>query len=132
MRARVGLLALCALFRRLHGDKCSEETAPRRRARHHAQGLRRDGPCDFGAKRLQLLKKAFPHIAHAGLLFESANLGSVAQVHDLAQAAVHLKIRVIPIEQPTKFELIVNMSTAKAIGMKFPQSIVARAERLIE
>ena len=53
-------------------------------------------------------------------------------MHDLAQAAVHLKIRVIPIEQPTKFELIVNMSTAKAIGMKFPQSIVARAERLIE
>ena len=38
----------------------------------------------------------------------------------------------IPVEQPTKFELIVNMTTAKALGLKIPQSFLIRADRLIE
>lgn len=37
----------------------------------------------------------------------------------------------LPWEQPTKFELAVNMKTAKALGMKIPETIMVRATKVI-
>ena len=37
----------------------------------------------------------------------------------------------IPMEQPMRFEMAVNLATAKALGLVIPQSIVVRADRLI-
>ncbi len=181
---------------------------------------------ELSAKRLQLLKEAFPRVVQVVLLIEPDNVGSVSQAKEIERAAPLLGMRVtpielrqptdiepafkraasigaqaymvtqggtfssqsraiadriihlktpamfagsdfveagglmsyaaswtdnfrraaayvdkilkgakpgdIPIEQPTKFELVVNMKTAKAIGVTFPEAFMVRVDRVIE
>jgi putative ABC transport system substrate-binding protein len=58
------------------------------------------------------------------LYFRAAQLG--------AQILKGAKPGDIPVEQPSEFDLIVNLKTAKALGIKIPYSIMARATKVIE
>ena len=53
-------------------------------------------------------------------------------IRQLVQLFRGIKVADIPIEQPTKFELIINLKTAKALGLTMPESFLVNADKVIE
>lgn len=77
----------------------------------------------------------FPEFAEAGgLMSYSFSLiehyrGAATFIDKILKGA---KPAELPVEQPTRFELVLNLKTAKALGVKFPLTILFRADRVIE
>ena len=77
----------------------------------------------------------FPETAEAGAL---AGYGS--RITDLYRQRARITVQVlrgtkpadIPVQQPDKFELVINLKAAKAIGVEVPATLVARADKLID
>jgi putative ABC transport system substrate-binding protein len=84
--------------------------------------------------RLPAVYANLPSVREGGLMAYSVNLGPMQrrealQVDRILKGA---KPADLPIEQPTKFELVINLKTAKALGLTVPQSLLARADEVIE
>jgi putative ABC transport system substrate-binding protein len=71
---------------------------------------------ELSARRLQLLREAFPRVMHIVLLYEPENVGSVSQAKEIREAAPRLKVRITPIalRQPSDIEAV--FKRAAAIG----------------
>ena len=84
--------------------------------------------------RLPVIYPLDAHIAHGGLVFYG-----FSGTWFFANAAVFVdrilkgrKPAELPFEQPTKFEMVINLKTAKTLGLTIPQSVLVRADRVIE
>jgi ABC-type uncharacterized transport system substrate-binding protein len=111
----------------------------------HAEALITVASTMLGAHRTRVVELArkhrLPAMFHNRLFVEAGGLLSYApNSPDIYQKIVVYVDRILkgakpadlPIEQPTKYELVINLKTAKALGLTIPQSVLLRADQVIQ
>ncbi len=114
-------------------------------ARERIQALIVGNSAWFGGERERIVKFAlaqrWPVISSLAAFTDAGGLASYgADRAALYQRSAYFVDRILkgtkpgelPIERPTKFETVVNLKTAKALGLTMPQSVMVRADRVIE
>jgi len=114
-------------------------------ARERADALLVNGTSTFLAHRVRLAELAVKNrlptmysfresVEAGGLMAYAVNMAAFVE-----RAAVYVdkilkgaKPADLPVEQPTKFELVINLKTAKALGLTIPRSLLARADEVIQ
>jgi len=93
------------------------------------------GIVELAAKqRLPVIYSSRAYVEMGGLMAYGSDRAEIARqsANDVHQILSGIKPGEIPISQPTKFELVINLRTAKALGLTLPQSLLARADEVIE
>ena len=114
-----------------------------RRARVGALRLQSDPVTDQWCGRIAELaiKHRLPTMFDMRLYVEAGGLmsyaPSLADIHRRAATYVHKILKGanpadLPVEQPTKFEMVINLKTAKALGLRIPRSVLDRADEVIQ
>jgi putative ABC transport system substrate-binding protein len=114
-------------------------------AREHAEAvIVMPSPMLFGEYRRIVSIAANSRLPAMGAAREFVDLGGLmsygANQIDLARQSVTYADKIpkgakpaeLPVEQPTKFEFVVNLKTAQALGLTVPPSLLARADAVIE
>ena len=87
------------------------------------------------------LKQKLPAIGHVRNFADSGGLMAygVDQNDQMRRAATYVdrilkgaRPADLPVQQPSKFQLVINLKTAKALGLTIPQSVLLRADQVIE
>ena len=90
---------------------------------------------EFAAhRRLPAIYESREFVEVGGLISYGPNLVAIEQraAEYVDKVFKGAKPADLPVEQPTKFEMLVNMKTAKALGLSIPRSVMLRADQLIE
>ena len=84
--------------------------------------------------RLPTMWPARAYVQPGGLLSYGPNFPDLfRRAAEITNKILHgAKPADIPVEQPTKFDLAINLTTAKALGLDVPRSLIARADEVIE
>jgi len=97
--------------------------------------LAQERTCALGAQRRLPTVSPFPEFSRSGCLMSYGE--NLPLVHRDAASYVYkilkgAKPSDMPVEQATRFELIVNVRTAKALGLTIPESFLVRADHVVE
>jgi putative ABC transport system substrate-binding protein len=129
----------------VQADENNFDTTLATLANRHVQGLVVASDGVFFAHGKALAESAIKHRLPSIFAFrQQAQAGGLlayaANVADLSRRAAVFVDRILkgakpadlPIEQPTKFELVINLKTAKMLGLDIPPSLLATADEMIE
>jgi putative ABC transport system substrate-binding protein len=129
----------------VEADEVNFQEALAALAANGAQGLIVSSDGIFVAHRNALAESAIKHrlpaiFSYRQQAMAGALLAYAAKVDDLSRRAAFFVDRILkgarpadlPIEQPTRFELIINLKTAKTLGLNIPAGLLAQADEVIE